>query len=213
MISLALVSMVLCADAPRWELAAEPEGVKVYRRQVEGSEVREMRAIGLIKATPKEVFDVIQDLENYPKQMPYTAEAKVLSKSTDGKEVNFYSRLNTPMVAERDYIILIKDESDWKEGKGFYKISWTAAAKEQDSLMPEKKDVVRVRTNNGYWLLEPREDGKTTFATYYVYTVPGGSIPVFIINQANGMAVPKVFDAIKKTVSDKRAAASAPGSK
>ena len=103
MISLALVSLLLLSDAPRWELAAEPEGVKVYRRQVEGSEVREMRAIGLINATPKEVFDVIQDLENYPKQMPYTAEAKVLSRSADGKDTLFYSRLNTPMVDERDY--------------------------------------------------------------------------------------------------------------
>ena len=207
MISLALVPFLLLgADAPRWELAAEPEGVKVYRRQVEGSDVREMRAIGLINAAPKEVFDVIQDLDNYPKQMPYTAEAKVLSRSADGKDILFYSRLNTPMVDERDYIIALKDESDWKDGKGFYKVSWTAATREQDSLMPEKKDVVRVRTNVGYWLLEPREDGKKTFATYYVYTVPGGSIPVFVINSANGMAVPKVFDAIKKTVIDKRAA-------
>lgn len=206
MIGLVLLPMLVLADAPRWELAAEPQGVKVYRRQVEGSEVREMRAIGLIKATPKEVFDVIQDLDSYPKNMPYTAEARVLSRSEDGRDVLFYSRLNTPMVDERDYIIALKDESDWKDGKGFYKVSWTAAAKEQDSLVPEKKDVVRVRTNNGYWLLEPRENGTVTFATYYVYTVPGGAIPVFIINQANGMAVPKVFDAIKKTVIDRRSA-------
>ena len=206
MISLALVPLILLADSPRWEVAAEPDGMKVYRRQVEGSDVREMKAIGVISATPKEVFDVIQDLENYPRQMPYTAEAKVLSRSEGDKDVLFYSRLNTPMVDERDYIIALKDESDWKDGKGFYKVSWTAAPKEQDSLMPEKKDVVRVRVNNGYWLLEPREDGKKTFATYYVYTVPGGSIPTFVINSANGMAVPKVFEAIKKTVIDKRAA-------
>ena len=138
--------------------------------------------------------------------MPYTAEAKVLTRSEDAKDTLFYSRLNTPMVDERDYIIALKDESDWKDGKGFYKVSWTAAPKEQDSLVPEKKDVVRVRINNGYWLLEPREEGKKTFATYYVYTVPGGAIPTFIINQANGMAVPKVFEAIKKTVIDKRSA-------
>lgn len=205
MICIALIPLLLLSEAPRWELAAEPEGVKVYRRQVEGSEVREMRAIGLINATPKEVFEVIQDLENYPKQMPYTAEAKVLSRSEDGKDILFYSRLNTPMVDERDYIIALKDESDWREGKGFYKVSWTAAGPEKDSLMPERKGVVRVRTNNGHWLLEPRDDGKKTFATYYVYTVPGGSIPIFVINSANGMAVPKVFDAIKKTVIDKRA--------
>ncbi len=205
MISLALVPlMLLGADAPRWELAADPDGIKVYRRDREGTEVKEMKAIGLIDATPKEVWDVIRDLENYPKQMPFTAEAKVLSRTEGDKNILFYSRLNTPLVSERDYIIDLKDESDWKEGKGFYKVSWTAAPKEQDTLLPEKPEVVRVRVNDGYWLLEPREEGKKTFATYYVYTAPGGSIPTFIINQANGMAVPKVFAAIKKTVIDKR---------
>lgn len=206
MISLALVPlMLLGADAPRWELAADPDGVKVYRRNKEGSEVKEMKAIGLIDATPKEVWDVVRDLENYPKQMPYTAEAKVLSRTENDKDVLFYSRLNTPLVSERDYIIALKDESEWNDGKGFYKVTWTVAPADKDSLMPEKKDVVRIRINDGYWLLEPREDGKKTFATYYVYTAPGGSIPTFIINQANGMAVPKVFEAIRKTVIDKRA--------
>lgn len=205
MISLALVPlMLLGADQPRWELAADPDGVKVYRRDKEGSAVKEMKAIGLIDATPREVWDVVRDLENYPTQMPYTAEAKVLTRTEGDKEILFYSRLNTPLVSERDYIIALKDESEWNEGKGFYKVSWTVAPPEKDVLMPEKKDVVRVRVNDGYWLLEPREEGKKTFATYYVFTAPGGSIPTFIINQANGMAVPKVFEAIKKTVIDKR---------
>ena len=164
-----------------------------------------MKAIGLIDATPKEVWDVVRDLENYPRQMPYTAEAKVLSRSEGDKDILFYSRLNTPLVDARDYIIALKDESDWKDGKGFYKVTWTCAPKENDSLVPEKPEVVRIRINDGYWLLEPREDGKKTFATYYVYTAPGGSIPMFIINKANGMAVPKVFEAIKKTVIEKRA--------
>ena len=52
MIGLALVPLILFAETPRWELAAEPEGIKVYRRQVEGSDVREMRAIGIINAPP-----------------------------------------------------------------------------------------------------------------------------------------------------------------
>jgi START domain len=203
MIGLALIPfMILTADAPRWELVADPEGVKVYRRDHEGSDVKEMKAMGLMDASPKEVWDVVRDLENYPTQMPYTAEAKVLSRTDGDKDILFYSRLNTPLVSERDYIIALKDES--VEAKGTYKVSWSVAPPEKDSLMPEKKDVVRVRLNDGYWLLEPREGGKKTFATYYLYTAPGGSIPTFIINKANGMAVPKVFEAIKKTVLEKR---------
>jgi hypothetical protein len=206
MIALALLASLTLQAEPRWELAADPPGVKVYRRDKEGSEVKEMKAIGLIDASPKEVWDVVRDLENYPTQMPYTAEVKVLSRSEGDKEIWFYSRLNTPLVSERDYVIILKDESDWKEDlKGFYKVTWTAAPeKETDEKVALKKEVVRVRVNDGYWLLEPREEGKKTFATYYVFTNPGGSIPTFIINKANGMAVPKVFDAIKETVAKKR---------
>jgi hypothetical protein len=205
MLSMTLLPLLLLgADAPRWELAADPPGVKVYRRDREGSEVKEMKAIGLIDATPHEVWAVVRDYENYPKQMPYTVEAKVLSRTENDKEVLFYSLLNTPLVSARDYMILLKDESDWQDGKGYLKVSWVAARPEQDALVPVKDDVVRVRINDGYWLLEPREDGKKTFATYYVYTAPGGSIPVFIANKGNAIAVPKVFEAIRKTVIEKR---------
>ncbi len=87
---------------------------------------------------------------------------------------------------------------------GTYKVSWTTAPPEKaDAQVPEKKDVVRVRINDGYWLLESAEDGKKTNATYYLYTSPGGAVPTFIVNAANGTAVPDVFKAIKKAVTKK----------
>jgi hypothetical protein len=136
--------------------------------------------------------------------MPYTEEAKVLSREREDKVILFYSKISTPLVDRRDYLIRLIDESDWKDGKGFLKVSWTVV-NDKDDLVPVKKDVVRVRVNDGYWLLEPREEGKKTFATYYIYTSPGGSIPNFIANQGNSIAVPKVFDAIRKTVASERA--------
>jgi hypothetical protein len=205
MTTLALVSlMLLGADEPRWKLAADDDGIKVYARDREGSEVREMRAIGLIDATPHEVWKVLRDLDAYTKTMPYTEEAKVLKRGEGDKEVLFYSCLNTPLVSRRDYIIKLVDDSEWKDGKGFLKVSWSAV-NDQDALKPVKDDIVRVRVNDGYWQLEGREDGKKTFATYYVYTSPGGSIPNWIANKANGIAVPKVFESIKKAVQAQRA--------
>ena len=190
--------LLLGADDAKWKLSADGD-VKVYTREHAGSDVREMKAVGLIDATPAEVWKAIRDYDGYTKNMPYTVEAKVLTRSPGDKEILFYSRLETPLVSSRDYIILLKDESDWKDGAGFMKVSWVAAPKEADAQAPEKKDVVRVRVNDGYWLLEPKENGTKTFGTYYVYTNPGGSIPSFIANSANDIAVPKVFDSIRKT--------------
>ena len=59
---------------------------------------------------------------------------------------------------------------------------------------------MRVKLNNGYWHLEPRENGTKTWATYYVLTDPGGSIPKWIANRANNTAVPDVFAAVRKVI-------------
>lgn len=203
MTSLLLVPlMLLGADEPRWELATTTDGVKVYGRARGDGEVREMKAIGVIDAEPAAVWKAVRDYDNYPKTMPYIEEGRVLSREGGDKVTFLYSKINTPLVDRRDYIIRLVDESDWKEGKGFMKVTWTVV-NDMDDKVPLAKDVVRVRINEGYWLLEPREEGKKTFATYYVYTSPGGSLPNFIINKANTLAVPKVFEAIKKTVTAK----------
>ncbi len=208
MTSILLIPLfLLTADEPRWELSTQDTGVKIYARKRADSEIREMKAMGLLEATPQEIWKAVRDLEHYPSTMPYTEEAKVLSREPEDKVILFYSKINTPMVDRRDYIIRLVDESDWKEGKGFYKVSWTVV-NDKDELAPVKPDVVRVRVNDGYWLLEPREEGKRTFVTYYIYTAPGGSIPTFIANQGNTIAVPKVFDAVRKTIAAERAQAS-----
>lgn len=192
--------LLLSADGSSWKLDAEGDRVKVYARDHQGSAVRELKAEGLIDAPPEAVWKVVRDYDGYTKNMPYTVESRVLSRSEGDKLMLVYNRLETPLVSSRDYIIACKDESAWKEGQGYLKVTWTAADKEADAQVPEKKDVVRVRINDGYWLLEPRDEGKKTFATYYLYTSPGGSIPTFAINAANGLAVPKVFDSIRKTI-------------
>ena len=196
---LVLPALVMTAE-PKWEKAAETGGVTVLRRDKEGSSVKEVKATAVFDAAPKAVWAVINDLDNYKDFMPYTAEAKVLERSADGKEVVSYQHLTAPIVSERDYLIKLRNESTTTdEGKtGYYKVVWNALPPEKDSMMPEKKDVVRVRVNDGYWQLEGNADASKTFATYYVYTAPGGSIPTFVINIANTEAVPKVFESIRK---------------
>jgi hypothetical protein len=204
--TLALLPLLfLVADEAPWKLAAERDRVKVYAREHAGSAVREMKAVGLVDAPPLEVWRVVRDYEAYPVSMPYTVEAKVLRRSAGDEVMLVYNRLEPPMVSSRDYLITITDESDWRDGRGFLKSSWTAAGADADALLPERQGVVRVRLNDGYWLLEPREAGRKTLATYSVYTAPGGAVPPFAANAANRVAVPRVFAAIRKAVAAPRA--------
>jgi hypothetical protein len=204
----ALPLLLLTADPndPKgWVQAAKEDGITIFSRERDDSTVCEMKAIGIIDAPPEAVWKAVRDYPNYPKTMPYTEVGKVLSTEGDGKVVYFYSVVNAPLVDRRDYVIKLTDESDWKDGKGYLKVRWEYS----DKGPPEKEGLVRVKINDGFWKLEPRDGGKKTFTTYYVYTAPGGSIPNFIANKANSTAVPNVFTAIRKVIADDQAAAAA----
>ena len=182
------------AAADDWTEKAKEDGITVYNRPRAGSSVQEIKAIGLIDAPPKAAWAVIRDYDHYKDYMPYTEESKIVGREDGEKAILFYSLINAPLVSRRDYVIRLVDESDWKDGQGYLKSTWNVA-----TTGPAPRDgVVRVKANEGYWLLEPREGGKKTFATYFLYTDPGGSIPNWVANKANQGAVPDVFRAIRK---------------
>jgi len=200
MLRLAVLSLLLSttALAGDWEQAAtaDVDGFKltVSSRDKSGSDVKEVRGVGVIDAPSWVVKNVIDDVANYKNFMPYTKESLVLSRH-DGYIVS-YQYLATPVVDDRDYTIKIYDESrEDASGKIIWKNRWSEANK----LGPAQKNgVARVTVNEGYWILEDDAGGQRTKATYYVYTNPGGAIPTFVVNMANAQAVPELFRAVSK---------------
>ena len=170
----------------------------VSARSKENSDVKEVRGLGSFAAPSWVVKNVIDDVVNYKNFMPYTAESKVFKGGEN--YIISYQRLNTPMVDDRDYTIKIYDESrEDAAGKVIWKNRWTLANKVGP---PPREGVVRLKTNEGYWILEDIEGGAATKATYYVYTDPGGGIPTFIVNMANAQAVPELYKAVAKAAKD-----------
>lgn len=193
--ALSLLVLLAGATEPAWQQVARDDGITVLARTPEGGSVSEVKATALVDAPPHDVWRVIRDYNNYSKTMPYTDESRVLASEQEGKITVFYCLVNAPLVDKRDFIIRIRDESDWKDGKGFLKSAWTVTT---DGAPAVRDGVVRVKLNNGYWLLEPREEGKKTFVTYYLYTDPGGSLPKWIADKANKTSVPDVLRAVRK---------------
>jgi hypothetical protein len=130
----------------------------------------------------------------YKRFMPYTGEARVLSRETNSMVV--YERLVMPLVSDRDFAIRMHNETRCSaDGGTSYVTRWQCA---NEFAPPKQRGVIRVKTNEGSWTLEPVEDGRFTRVTYWVYTDPGGKIPVSILNSANTSAIPKVFAAVEK---------------
>ena len=193
-----------------WVLKKQTDNLTIYNREKEGSDIKELLAIGIIDAPPARVFKVVGDYENFKDFMPYTVASHVIkTEPYQGKTRTWwFTRLNLPLVSDRYYTLVL---TDGKEGDS-YKSEWFMAK----DLPPDPawgdpsiaayqgkgSEPVKTRENKGYWLFEPVEGGTKTRAHYYVYTDPGGAIPTSIANKANSIAVPKLFNAVRERVKD-----------
>jgi len=196
--------LILVADesAKDWTEVSNSDGLTVYSHPRPGTNVAEMKVQGMIDAPPQVIWKGIRDYANYAKNQPYTDEGKVMETEGGDKVIYFYSVVNAPLVDRRDYCIKVLDESKWDDGKGYLLVTW----KETDKCPPPKEGLVRVKATDGYWRLEPRENGTKTYATYVIFTDPSGSIPQWIVNTGNKSTVVNIFQATRKAAAKAKAA-------
>ena len=158
-----------------------------------------MRAVGTFDVPDWVVKNVLDDADHYAQFMPYVVESRVISRDRAKGEVVAYARVNPPLISQRDYTILVHDESRATDKGVVYKTRWEPA---NDKGPPEKSGVVRIKNNEGSWLLESTDNGAHTRGTYTLWTDAGGGVPAFILNSLNKKRLTELFDAIEKTVKD-----------
>jgi hypothetical protein len=179
-----------------WKFVKESGGVSLYSRARAGTALKEFKAMGEIEASTRAVHNVIDDLDNYPSFMPYTVECRLIKR--DGDSIVTYQRLSPKIVADRDYTLRIRKKS-WPGQDGLvYLDEWKPANEFGPS---EKPGVLRVKLNEGSWLMEPAGATKTR-ATYFIYTDSGGQLPAFLANVASEIGIRKVFAAVRKQVKE-----------
>lgn len=179
---------------PAWEKVAKKKGVTVFNREVTGSDLREVKAVGVVNFPAERVYKVVSDVDNYVNYMPYLTKVEVLQRTE--KSVVAYHQFDAPLVDARDYTLKLT----WTEdpAKGRYKRSWrTANAKGPGP----KKGFVRVDLCNGSWTVQSIGPNKSR-VTYWLHTDPGGSVPTWIANKGNTISLPDLFVAVRKRSKD-----------
>lgn len=191
-----LSTTALAIDAPApskaWKEANRTDDFVIFTQEDPATNTRKLLAITDLPQPPESVFQVVTDFAHYTKFMPYMKECRIL-KQQDPDSLTCYQLISPPLVSERDYIIQVK-LTRGPANNGIWKSEWTA----QPDAQPERSDIVRVKLNTGSWTLAPGPPGKGTRVTYTLHTTPGGSIPAFVANKSNTVAIPDLFKAIKE---------------
>ncbi len=188
---------MLSADTD-WQTVEQKDDVAVFQRSRAGSSFKEFKGVGTIDAPPAMVERVLMDVPDYPSFMPYVTEARIIS--VNGNHLLTYQRVAFPLVSNRDYTLKLERGTVTGPGGMIYRDTWQA---DSDAGPAEVHGVVRVKMDEGSWLLEPAgPGGASTQATYQIYTDSGGALPAFLANRGCQVAVPKLFAAIRKQVQD-----------
>ncbi|MCY1030287.1 hypothetical protein OV207_02375 [Corallococcus sp. BB11-1] len=186
-----LVSGMAGAEEAWDTVATEPFVVKVRPRP--GTKAKDIWAEGELKASAAQVQAALEDMESYRSWMPYVKESRVVKPTDDGGRLT-YTRLDLPVVSSRDYICHVVTESKVApDGTGVYQQRWKA----EPDAFPARRDVVRLRLNEGSWKVESRGEGRS-WAVYKFTVDPAGSIPGFLANVGQKDAVVDTLRAVEK---------------
>lgn len=187
-LSLSLVSM-----QGKWEKkTVTDDGIVIYTREYPGTNVREIKAVCKIKASPQKVFNVVLDRDTFSDLNKYLVEYKRIKT---GKENVWYvyQRVSIPLVKDRDYTHRYEATRDTIKNKYF--LAWQIDNRNGPSPI---EDVIRIELSRGSLTISPDKNGNQSLFIYQMLFDPGGSIPKWIVNLANRYTLPKVLRTIRE---------------
>jgi hypothetical protein len=208
LVSVFVGSAALAADpAPAWETIVKGP-ISVKNRDRAGTAIKEVWAEGEIAAPVQDIQQTLMTPDNFRNFMPYLKQSRTLDKEPDGSVI-VYTELALPVVASRDYVVHVwLDEGVKPDGSGAFRNHWVAVP----DRLPERANLVRVKTNDGSWYITPTGDGSKSWAVYKFAVDPGGWVPAFAANMGNEKAVADTFKSVEKEarrLRDERAAKAA----
>lgn len=158
-----------------WTFKTESEGVKVYSNNKSPLKVKPIKVECTFNATPPQIATALLDIKNYT-DWAYKTKFATLVKQVSPTEVFYYAEINMPWPAQnRDFAahVTATQIADTKV--------ITVDAPSVANLVPEKKDLIRVKKSNGKWMLTPSGANQTR-VTYYLQIEPDGGAPAWLIN-------------------------------
>lgn len=158
-----------------WVLKQDKDGIKVYTKDLENSSFKAVKTVCIIDASLTKLTAVLLDI-NSSKDWVYATKSCTVIKQASPSELFYYSEVNIPWpVNNRDFIVRLKVAQDAKT-----KVV-TVEGENKPTLLPEKKNIVRIQQCYSKWIIVPQTNGQVKIE-YVLQVDPGGMVPAWLIN-------------------------------
>lgn len=161
-----------------WEPVHDTDGVRVRRRTVAGTNLKEFQGRAVIEAPVGRVLAVLRDTARYCEWMPACAAAWAVESDEVARVHVSYNRIDAPWpVSDRDTVTRAQMRVEPAARRVYILFETITHPK-----VPPAGGVVRMPFVRGHWILIPRDKGQTTEVEYQVHANPGGRLPDWLAN-------------------------------
>jgi hypothetical protein len=183
-----LFSSIYLSGQSDWELRKDKDGITIYTRTPEGTNIKEYRVSAEIKSPPSEVYEFLTDLEYRPEWVIKCMGLEIID--TVENHIRYHTGYDIPWpVSDRD--LVVETESVLKDSSGMSHLLTVGI----DIDFPIEKGTVRMEKYREEVFLEEVSSTTTLFRAEG-FADPGGNIPAWIINM---FLVDGIFDSMVKT--------------
>lgn len=184
---------VIASAQGKWQLKKDRDGIQVYTRSVEGSDIREIRVICTLQATPSQLTALLLDAKAH-EQWVYNTSQSYLIKQISPHQQIYYSEIVLPWpMANRDVVAHMKIEQNPKNRVMLVNIQnaeHAAALKKGNVLVPASK----VK-----WIITPVGENLLG-VEYFGQADPGGNVPSWVVNAFSTKGPYETFKRLKQLV-------------
>jgi len=169
-----IFSVSMSSQEKPWTKEMDKNGITVYLRDYQGSQLKEFKAQTNVKAPIKSILNLLTDFKSYPKWVS-SNKYTILLENKNNKDFIYYTVTKLPKpVDDRDLTVefIIVESTDTR---CFIKTSILP------KYVNEKPGIVRVKQFTGMWELTKISETETRVITQ-CHTEPGGKIPTWITN-------------------------------
>lgn len=174
-------SAAATADDNEWKFWKSQNGVNVYYRDSEGSNIKEVKMTTIFYNKLSTIVEALKDVQSYPKWV-YKATGSYTVLKYNENDVVYYNYFDFPWpLQDRDVVIQSRISQDPNS------LIVTSNSFAKWEAVDIKKDVVRIQDFKSKWTFsldwEAMKKGESKVYGEYVFrSNPGGNIPAWLIN-------------------------------
>jgi hypothetical protein len=182
--------------AQTWDFAKEKDGIKLYTRKDAGKTIKSYKGIAVIHAPAEKVFAMLEDVNHTEWWDKNVNQIKVLQYEKN-KRALYYLVYDLPWpVTDRDLCVEAIVSID--PVTSIRKIIATPLP----GLIPENKDMIRIKDYRQIWTVKPAGD-ESTYVELEGYADPTGSIPDWLANMLIVDSPYRVISGVKERMEKK----------